>query len=194
MKLPSLVGLVFVVVFLVFGLHKATMAARRLLSPPSILSGAGEIGRSLDGIAVRSVESERVIELGAVRHALLLVFDPDCGPCNANMANWIDLLAATRQTGVGVVALRLNRTSDNSDRPYWSAFEGRVPVFLSDSTSMVAAGLRATPTTILIRHGRVAAEFVGILNRREMQQLTEEVQRTDRGATGVAIVDIGYQG
>lgn len=66
-------------------------------------------------------------------------------------------------------------------RDYWEPFNGRIQVFVTDSASVVAAGFRGTPTTVLISEGRVVAEYVGILNVREREQLRAAVRGTGSG-------------
>lgn len=162
-------------VTLLLGASSAGKAITRLVEPPQPLTGASELGRSLHGIRVRAESSAQELDLGALGRTIVLVFDPDCGPCNANMANWIDVLAGVRDAGIGALALGLADTS-RAMGEYWEPFGGLVPVFLADSASIVEAGFRATPTTALIFDGRVAREFVGILNTREQEDLLAAIE------------------
>ena len=163
---------------LALSLFSTGKAVVRLIQPWEPMSGAGEIGRSVRGVIVVSAASDREVDLGTLDHTLLLVFDAECGACDANLANWINLLAETGGDGVGVIALGMGDTV--ALREYWDSFNGRIPVFWTDSASMSATGFRGTPTTALVREGRIAAEYVGVLNAREQEQLVAAV----RGAKG----------
>lgn len=154
---------------------RLSIATIRIMSGPEPYSGSGSLGRHLADVRILPTTAEdTVLDLGNLDRTLLLLFDPDCGPCNANMANWIDLLSQTRSARTGVIALGLRATDPDQ---YWEVFEGRIPVYTADSTNITRAGFRATPTTMLILNGRVTHEFVGVLNERERLILTDAMQK-----------------
>ncbi len=171
MKFVATVVFLGAIATMLFGLRQTTAAAGRLVSAPAILTDGVGPGRSLAGIVVRQVKDGADVDLGTFNRALVLVFDPDCGPCHLNMANWIDLLVTSRTYDVPVIAVSLER--GNNPDLYWSPLGKPVPTFTADSIAIVAMGVTATPTTILLDAGTVAAEVVGVLNEREKTYLTD---------------------
>lgn len=62
----------------------------------------GEIGRDLRGVVVRAAVSGSQLDLGTLDRTLVFVFDTSCTACDANMANWISVLADLQEDGVSV--------------------------------------------------------------------------------------------
>lgn len=147
----------------------ASKAVARVTSPWQPATGAHVLGRSLNGITIKAVDDGRAVDMGTLERTLVLVFGPECGSCDVNVANWVDVIGRLRDRRVNVVALGMGDHERLSN--YWQPFRGRMPVFAADSAAMRTTGIRGTPTTLFIDHGRVVAEYVGVLNRRESDLL-----------------------
>lgn len=131
-------------------------------------------------------KGEAYRRMAAPGRAVVFVYSPECGPCNAGMGGWIDLVRHAR----GRVRLHAAAPMDTpAARAYWGALERHVEVALSDSAALSAAlGVRSTPATLLVEDGVVRHEFLGPLTmaaRRRIGEFVEgrQVERTERTTT-----------
>lgn len=82
----------------------------------------------------------------------------------------------------GIKAIALGTGDGTLLQGYWRPLLHRIPVFVVDSSGIVQAGLRATPTTILVHGGRVAAEYLGVLTRPERSRLAAAAREALRAS------------
>ena len=159
--------------------------ARRSNTYVGSLGSDSVIGRRFERIPIVDLIAGRQDTLGADGEPmLLLIYSITCGPCNSNMPSWIDIIAQTAGRDAEIVAIsrhespdaRRSRFLSQSDlelsrdtvnqRLYWRELVSRVRVVVPVRDSMLLPHYlyRATPATILVRDGRVAATFVGPLS------------------------------
>lgn|GEM_PF-3059143 len=94
--------------------------------------------------------------------ALIFVYAPDCGPCNSNMWNWIDVARRARGRPVRLVAVTPDRGGEAAR--YWAGLRGVVDVVAADTTALRdALHLQVTPATLLLENGVVRRQYVGPL-------------------------------
>jgi len=114
-------------------------------------SGQVPIGLSLPPlIGIDSSNRELSLDVQQARGMALFVFDPGCGPCNVNWANWESLLSDVLKEGRKPVFIDL--ISDTVDAKFIK--EHRLEKYLvlkhlADSTKL-AYRFQATPETVLL--------------------------------------------
>ncbi|HEX8430347.1 MAG TPA: hypothetical protein VF625_03630 [Longimicrobium sp.] len=144
----------------------AVLGAARVASGVAEWRGAPGAGAAADLGAARSDTLRDMgtglrARVGAGR-ALIFVYAPDCGPCNSNMWNWIDVARRARGRPVRLVAATPDR-SDDAAR-YWAGLRGVVDVVVADTTALRdALDLQVTPATLLVENGVVRRQYVGPL-------------------------------
>lgn len=146
----------------------AGVAAHR--APAEGRTSMGEVRDvPLAGVRARAADGSLRPIAGPDGRALVLVYDPECGPCALNMWNWIDL-ARDLPPSARIVALTVEGMEEVDG--YWAGMERRVERLVVDTATMRdVLRVPQTPTTLLVRGGRVVREYAGPLNavaRREV--------------------------
>ncbi len=117
--------------------------------------------------------------MAAPGRALVFVYAPDCGPCNAGMWSWTELVGAARG---GPVRLHAVAPGDAPGaRGYWRGLARWVDVAVSDTTTVHRAlGVGSTPATLLVEDGVARHELLGPLTpagRRRVEAFIEGSER-----------------
>ena len=104
---------------------------------------------------------------------VILFYASTCPICAENMANWLDIATVAVREHVPLVALTI--ADSTAHRHYWDMagpWLGRFSVFdNSDLVKMIKSPI--TPTTILVRNGRVEGYFDGRLGRGDCRRIVE---------------------
>lgn len=175
--LHKVIGIALILL-LVVSAGRFTVEGSRLLRDPMPVAGAVGDHRELPQFTAEVLSPSAVFNVGRVHlddldHVLVLLFDPDCGPCDMNMSNWVDLLASDALADTDVIALSLAGREGVVD--YWRPLNRRVAVAAADSATLVGADLITTPTTLLLRNGQVEFEFHGIFNSQARKALLDRL-------------------
>lgn len=137
--------------------------------------------RALDDIRARTLSGEEKPLAEARGPALVLVFDPTCRPGAANMWNWTEL-ARDLPADARLVALTLEGTAGAAE--YWGALGRRVEVLTVDTATMRdKLRVGSTPSTLVVRDGRLLREYVGPLTRAARDEVTAELTGARRVVT-----------
>jgi hypothetical protein len=164
------------------------LAALLLLAGRRVLRAAGALGRdeavarasgaqprnvSLEGVLARAPDGARRPVAAPGQSGLVLVFDPECVPCGANMWNWTEL-ARELPRGLRLVALTVEGARGGDG--YWTGLTGRVDVLAVDSAAMRdVLRVGTTPTTLVVKNGTVVREYVGALTSVAKDELIAEL-------------------
>lgn len=120
---------------------------------------------------------------GAYPLTLVLVFDPECGPCGLNMGNWIDLIQAEaasrassgRERQVAIIGIGVG--DPDSVDAYWGVLGKHVPLAIRPRRdSSLFRSVRGTPSTIVLRDGRRARLLTGVLRASERGELQRMIR------------------
>jgi hypothetical protein len=112
----------------------------------------------------------------AGRTCLILYYDSQCRFCHLNMSRWLEILAALKGSHIPVYgfALHYPRTQLADWRGLTDNLQLLVPT--RDSALISEFGADMTPATIVVKQGRVASTFVGVLNRRQQNAVLTLLQ------------------
>jgi hypothetical protein len=125
-----------------------------------------------------SEAGDRTLSFGDTT-ALVLVFDRQCRVVAENMPRWLEIIQEiqTRRLKVNVYALGLD-SSLASAREYWAGLENRVRIVtpVSVAQAMTAFHIALTPTTLVVRSGRVVASYAGVLGPARQRHLIRRLQ------------------
>jgi len=127
--------------------------------PPLI--GFGHKGREL---IIDSTAEERPV--------LLLVFSPTCRVCDKNWPSWYPLVALQREQEGKIVSVDLSGAVRDEYLEAHRIDQFSVVDSVTDESNM-AYRFRFTPQTLILRHGKVAAGWMGLLT-------DEDVMRAER--------------
>lgn len=120
------------------------------------------------------------LDLGEVERGILLIFDPTCGPCSKNMANWTDLMLALQGGPAELYALTLRPGRGAAE--YWRPWDQVAPVLVIDTAAMIEEiGVGATPTTLVVEDGRVVRRLDGMLQAPAIAELIRGARRPRSG-------------
>jgi len=154
----------------------ATAIARTRGSVDRMWSG-NDVNVPLAGIRVRRLDGAPgdSLDLGSLPFAVIFVFDPHCGPTNANMANWTDLVREA-PPGAPLYALSYRQRDLDPVLRYWDGMHARVQTLGTDTSTMVGRmKVGGTPTTLLVRNGTVRRSWKGFLVPRATAALLHEL-------------------
>lgn len=163
-------------------------AARTLRLAVGVARTPGVLARAWDGApAARSLAGVRVarldgapgdsVDLGSLRAAVVMVYEPSCRVCAATMASWTDL-ARGAPDGAPLYALGFAKAKHADVWGYWDGMHGRVRVLGTDTaTLMRRVGVRATPATLVVRNGVVVHEYRSLLQPHARQTLLRVLRR-----------------
>lgn len=114
---------------------------------------------------VRADAASPLAEVARAERAIVFVYLPDCQVCHANMANWIDLVAETRDADVDMYAVApVQPAQAAAAHDYWAGLDRHVRVVTATPAAVHGAfGVGNTPATLLIQDGQVRGEILGAL-------------------------------
>jgi hypothetical protein len=136
---------------------------------------AGIRVRRLDGVANTPGAPADSLDLGSLPFAVIFVFDPHCGPTNANMANWTDLVREA-PPGAPLYSLSYRQRDLGPVLRYWDGMHARVQTLGTDTATLVRRlGVGGTPTTLLVRNGKIRHSWKGFLMPQARAQLLHEL-------------------
>jgi peroxiredoxin len=94
-----------------------------------------------------------------------------CGPCRAEIPNFIALQKQYEKQGLVVVGVSVDEDGPDAVKPFAQKLGMNYPVVLADEKTREAfGGLEAVPTTFVIdREGRIVKEHVGFADKDEFQ-------------------------
>jgi peroxiredoxin len=94
-----------------------------------------------------------------------------CGPCRAEIPNFIVLQRQYEKQGLVVVGLSVDEDGAHVVKPFAQRLGMNYPVVLADKKTQDAfGGIEAVPTTFIIdRKGRIAKEHMGFADKDEFE-------------------------
>lgn len=94
-----------------------------------------------------------------------------CGPCRAEIPNFIALQKQYEKQGLMVVGLSVDEDGADAVRPFALKLGVNYPVGLADEKTQKAfGGIEAVPTTFIIdREGRIAKQHLGFADKDEFE-------------------------
>jgi peroxiredoxin len=94
-----------------------------------------------------------------------------CGPCRAEIPNFIALQKQYEKQGLVVVGLSVDKDDADVVKPFAQRLGMNYPVVLADQKTQEAfGGIEAVPTTFIIdRKGRIAKEHMGFTDKDEFE-------------------------
>lgn len=120
--------------------------------------------------------SSALAPLSLIDHGVVFVLSPQCRVCSANMSNWGDLMIDLKKLGVPMVAVAPAHADGAAE--YWAGFAADAPLLSAEAKEISAVlGVAATPTTVVLRGGRVRAVVSGTMSDATRAQLLEFATR-----------------
>jgi hypothetical protein len=165
------------------GLVRVTGAARefaRAIERGGHHSTTLEAPISLAGVLVQGAgpgQATAHVPLASLADGVVFVFDPECGPCNLNVSNWIDVVAASADGHVGLYALGVVDLAEALD--YWRPLASVTPL-VTDVPTMERLGIGGTPATLVVRDGELVWMHTGPLGTTTLRGLVEFARGTAR--------------
>ncbi|HEX2095723.1 MAG TPA: hypothetical protein VHG28_25215 [Longimicrobiaceae bacterium] len=142
-----------------------------------IVAAEGEQGFRLPSTG--GTDADYLREIAEPGRAVVFVFSPECGACNDNMWNWVDVVHGARDGSIRFFALGVTPSSEANR--YWAGLARRIRVVQADPKRVhEALRVESTPTTLLVRNGVVVRAYVGPLTPLARRHVLEFVG----GATG----------
>lgn len=94
-----------------------------------------------------------------------------CGPCRAEIPNFIALQEQYEKQGLVVVGLSVDEDGADVVKPFVQKLGMNYPVVLADKKTQEAfGGIEAVPTTFLVdREGRIVKEHMGFADKDEFE-------------------------
>lgn len=142
------------------GAWNGMRAAHRWVNAPRQALAAGR--PTEHDRALRVKPGSALAELAAAERAIVFVYSPGCAVSRANMVNWTELVRRTR--GGRVALFAVGPVDADSAAAYWGALARHVRVVPAPAEEIEAVlGVRATPVTLGVAHGRIRTEAPGPL-------------------------------
>lgn len=119
-----------------------------------------------------------------------------CGPCKIEIPWFVEFERAKKNQGFEVIGVSMDEDGWAAVRPFLKTMQVNYPVLLGDDrTADSYGGLEALPTTFIIdRDGRIAATHVGVTNKKDFEDVIDQLlaqRATSLGSRHVLFAGLG---
>ncbi len=163
MKNVKIIGIALAVVAICFttallGQNARGVAGQAAVAPEWSL-------KDVDGKTVRSTDFKGKV-------VILDFWATWCGPCRAEIPNFIALQKQYETQGLAVVGLSVDENGAEVVKPFAQKMGMNYPVALADEKTQEAfGGIEVVPTTFIIdREGRIVKEHMGFADKDEFEK------------------------
>jgi len=137
------------------------------------VANAGEIGSNAADFELADLSGKKVRLSDFKGKVVILDFWATwCGPCRAEIPEFVKLQSKYKDKGLAIVGLSLDSDGESVVAPFARKHDINYTMLLAnDGTARLYGGVNAIPTTfILDRQGRIVKKFIGVMPRETFEQ------------------------